>query len=106
MNLKDKPVSEAPSPIWYVYFIRSASGTLYAGITTDLQRRLQEHRGEVPGGAKYLRGKGPLEMVWSESVADRSEASRLESRLKKLNKSHKERLVAGQCGLAALLDDK
>ena len=80
---------------WYVYFIRSAKGSLYAGITTDLQRRLQEHCGDIPGGAKYLRGKGPLELVWNVSVADRSEATRLESKLKKLPKHHKEALVAG-----------
>ena len=90
---------------WHVYLIRSASGSLYAGITTDLQRRLQEHRGDSPGGAKSLRGKGPLEMVWSTEVADRSMASKLESKLKKLPKQHKEALVAGNRSVASLLTD-
>ncbi len=87
-----------------MYLIRSASGALYAGITTDLQRRLQEHQGDLAGGAKSLRGKGPLQLVWSTPVANRSAASRLECKLKRMPKQSKEALVAGSRCIAGLLD--
>ena len=79
---------------WYLYMIRSNYGSLYTGITTDIERRFQEHSGGSKG-ARALRGKGPLELVYCQPVADRSQASRLEAAIKKLTKSKKEQLVAG-----------
>lgn len=78
---------------WYVYMIRCADGSLYTGITTDLARRLNEHQGMNGKGAKSLRGKGPLEMVWHRQAANRSDASKTEYRIKQLSKSKKEQLV-------------
>ena len=80
---------------WFVYMVRNAKGDLYTGITTDLDRRLQEHRSGASKGAKALRGKGPLTMVWTQSAENRSQASKLESHIKRLTKHAKERLVAG-----------
>lgn len=80
--------------VWYVYLIRTRSGTLYAGITTDTERRLKEHTG-ARKGAKNLRGKGPLELVYSEQFANRSAASKIEARIKKLNRLQKEALISG-----------
>jgi putative endonuclease len=80
--------------VWYVYLIRTRNGSLYAGITTDTARRLQEHHGSARG-AKHLRGKGPLELVYHEQFANRSVASKLEARIKKLSKSQKEALISG-----------
>ena len=79
---------------WYVYCIRTARGALYTGITTDTARRLKEHQGGRTG-AKNLRGKGPLQMVYQQQVADRSSAGVLEARIKKLSKKQKEMMVAG-----------
>ncbi len=79
---------------WYVYCIRTARGSLYTGITTDTARRLKEHQcGRI--GAKNLRGKGPLQMVFQQQVVDRSSAGILEARIKKFSKKQKEMLVAG-----------
>ena len=86
-------ISKASS-IWYVYLIRTRHGTLYTGITTDTERRLKEHHAGIRG-AKNLRGKGPLELVYHEQFASRSIASVLEARIKKPTRSQKEEFIAG-----------
>lgn len=85
--------------------LRCADGSLYTGITTDVARRLQEHRNADGNGlgAKYLRGKQPLRLVYQIAVANRSEASKLEYRVKRLRKSDKEALVAEALSLPELL---
>jgi len=65
---------------------------LYTGISTDPDRRLQEHSGSLKG-AKSLRGKGPLTLEWRHGVADRSQASVLEARIKRMNRLQKENLI-------------
>jgi len=87
-----------------LYIVRCADGSLYTGIAIDVERRLVEHaRGNR--GAKYLRGKGPLQLVFSERLGDRSRASQAEFRVKRLDKGQKEQLIAGQHSLAELLGD-
>ena len=81
------------SEIWHVYLIRCADGSLYTGITTDVERRLAEHR--AGKGAKYLRGRGPLELAYSRPIGDRAATSREEARIKRLSKTTKEALIAG-----------
>ncbi|MGO2132949.1 MAG: GIY-YIG nuclease family protein [Halomonas sp.] len=66
--------------VWHLYLIETASGALYTGITTDVQRRLGEHG--TGRGAKALRGKGPLVLVHHEEVGTRSEALKLEAAVK------------------------
>ncbi|MDX3773826.1 GIY-YIG nuclease family protein [Chromatiaceae bacterium AAb-1] len=80
-------------PCWFLYVVRTRSGTLYTGISTDPARRLRQHNGELAGGAKALRGKGPLQLVWQQSFADRSAASVAEAAFKKLGKPRKEQLI-------------
>ena len=84
-----------------LYIVRCADGSLYTGIAVDVARRLAEHAGG-PRGARYLRGKGPLELVFEQPVGDRSYASRLEHRVKRLGRSAKEALIAGHCSLDEL----
>lgn len=78
---------------WHVYMIRCADRTLYTGIAKDVQRRLREHRAAGPKSAKYLRGRGPLELVYQRSVGTHSDALREERRIKRLTKAQKERLL-------------
>jgi putative endonuclease len=78
---------------WTVYILRTASGRLYTGITTDLARRLAQHRGARPRGAKALRGDAPTGVAWSEPAADRSSASRREAAIKKLARADKLALI-------------
>lgn len=79
---------------WFVYLIRTRTKTLYCGITNDLERRFEQHKSGK--GAKYLRGKGPLSLVWSQQVADKSSALKEEIRIKKLGKASKENIVIEQ----------
>jgi len=78
---------------WYVYFLRCSDNSLYAGITTDLHRRLFEHNNSNKLGAKYTRVRRPVELVYSENFPDRKSASQREYQLKQLKKSVKEILV-------------
>ena len=76
--------------------LRCADGTLYTGITTDVERRLAEHNG-LPGaarrGAAYTRARRPVRLVHRETAADRAHASRRELAIKRLDRPAKERLL-------------
>lgn len=76
---------------WYVYILRCGDNSLYTGIATDVDRRLQEHRSGK--GAKYTRGRGPLEIVYRECCGSRSDASKREWQIKQLPREAKERLL-------------
>ena len=72
---------------WYVYMLRCGDDTLYTGITDDVERRLAAHR--AGRGAKYTRGRGPLELVYREEQPDQSAALRREVQIKKLSRREK-----------------
>jgi len=78
---------------WYVYMIKSSDGRLYTGVTTDVERRFSEHSG-TPRGARFFRGRQPVEVVYTENHPDRSSAQRRESVIKKLTKAMKLDLIA------------
>jgi putative endonuclease len=88
--------------VWSVYIIRCADDTLYTGISTAVERRLREHAGGGPRAARYLRGRGPLRLVYACTAGDRAAALRIEHRLKRLPKETKEMLIAGRIALDAL----
>ncbi len=84
-------------PPWFLYIIRCNDNSLYTGITIDLERRFTEHEAQGKKCAKYLKGKAPLSLVFTTAAGqNKSEASRLEYRIKRLSKLKKERLVTGQ----------
>ncbi len=92
---------------WHLYLVRTRLNTIYTGIATDVERRLREHGSGKNNGARYLRGRGPLELVYQVRVGDRSLALRLEYAIKQLPRSKKEMLVASapdRCHLLQLLD--
>lgn len=74
---------------WVVYLLECGDGTLYCGVTTDLPRRLAEHGGELPGGARYTRTRRPVRLAACASMPDRASACRAEARLKRLPKGRK-----------------
>ncbi len=80
---------------WFVYLVRCADNSLYCGVSTDVARRFAEHQSGSVKSARYLRGKGPLMLVFQTPAGCRSEALKLEYRIKKLSKLTKEGLVAG-----------
>ncbi len=67
----------------FVYAILNASGTVYTGQTTDVERRLAQHNGEKPGGAKYTRGRGPWKLVHVEEFESVGEALKRERAIKR-----------------------
>lgn len=75
---------------WYLYILRCGDDTLYTGITTDVQRRLADHR--AGKGAKYTRGRAPLELVYEEKCGTHSDALRREYAVKALPRAEKEKL--------------
>ncbi|NRA53638.1 MAG: GIY-YIG nuclease family protein [Gammaproteobacteria bacterium] len=83
----------AKESAWFVYMVRCRDNSLYSGVTTDLARREHEHNSSVKG-AKYTRVRRPVSLVFSQAVANRSMAGKLEARLKKLTKKNKERLIS------------
>jgi putative endonuclease len=75
------------SPLWTVYILACADGTLYTGITTDLPRRLAQH--EQGKGAKYTRGRGPYTMLYTETCKARGQALKREAAIKALDRAEK-----------------
>lgn len=92
--------------MYYTYIIRCEDGSLYTGITTDVNRRFKEHQGQLAGGAKYTKGRMPvkIEAVWQSD--NRSLASKLEYRIKKLSKTDKELLVSNPKIIEELLEEQ
>lgn len=78
---------------WHVYILRCGDGTFYAGVTDDVVRRLEAHASGK--GAKYVRGRGPLALVWKRRAKDRSAALKLEARIKRLKRPEKLALIDG-----------
>ena len=77
--------------MYFVYILECKDGSLYTGITTDLKRRLQEHKDGI--GSNYTRAHKAQKIVYTESVSNRSEASKRESSIKKLSRTQKLRLI-------------
>ncbi|MGA2507772.1 MAG: GIY-YIG nuclease family protein [Chitinispirillaceae bacterium] len=78
---------------WFLYMVRCGDNSLYTGITTDIGRRIAEHRGKGRRGAKYLRGKGPLKLVYKKKVGTKSQALKMECRVKRMKKKEKEEMT-------------
>ena len=76
--------------VWYVYMLRCGDGSLYTGITDDVEKRLAAHR--LGKGAKYTRGRGPLELVYTEEQQDKSSALKREYEIKQLTREEKAKL--------------
>lgn len=75
---------------WYLYILRCGDGSLYTGITVDVEKRLAAHRSGR--GAKYTRGRGPLELVYSECCGTHSQALHRELEIKALSREEKCRI--------------
>lgn len=75
---------------WKLYILRCGDGSLYTGITTDVEARLEAHR--TGKGAKYTRGRGPLEVVYTEQCASKSDALKRERQIKALPREEKRKL--------------
>ncbi len=82
---------------WYLYILRCGDGSLYTGITTDVDRRLEAHRSGH--GAKYTRGRGPLTLLYRELCGSHSDALKRELAVKQLSRAEKEALIQRNMGV-------
>lgn len=80
---------------WTVYILRCSDGTLYTGITTDVERRVREHNEVDSKSARYLKTRRPVELVYQESARTRGEAMKRERAIKSLPRVRKLRLIRG-----------
>lgn len=79
---------------WYLYILECGDGTLYAGITDDVERRLAQH--SAGKGAKYTRGRGPLKLVYQEICGSHSDALKREHCVHRMTRQEKLNLIAKQ----------
>jgi len=86
-NIVDEQAN--PGGPWWVYMVRCADGTLYTGVTTNLQRRIRQHNGTIKGGAKYTASRRPVVLAGACKAVDRSNAQKVEASLKRLIRSEK-----------------
>lgn len=89
-----RPKRPLPAPArWSVYMIRCRGGALYTGIAQNVRLRLAEHRKPHGKGAKFLRGKGPLRLVFHRELGAKGLALSVEARIKRLSKVQKEAML-------------
>jgi putative endonuclease len=81
-----------PQRWYYLYMVRCNDGTLYTGITTDLDRRIMEHN-TSPRAAAYTRARRPVTLAYHQRHRTRSTASRAEAQIKRLTRAQKESLI-------------
>ncbi|MDD2907642.1 MAG: GIY-YIG nuclease family protein [Candidatus Gracilibacteria bacterium] len=78
---------------YFTYILKCSDETLYTGITTDLERRIKQHNGEINGGAKYTLARKPVELFYFENFENRSDATKRELEIKKMKRKHKLELI-------------
>jgi len=82
-----------PASSWQVYIVCCADGSLYTGITTDLDRRIQEHNSQTQTAARYTRYRQPVELVYNEAARSRGAAAKREYAIKQLDRTQKLALI-------------
>jgi putative endonuclease len=90
---------------WYLYLIRCRDDTLYTGISTDVDRRFAQHKSKGYAGSRYLKGRGPLSLVFKEKLGSKSLALKVEYRVKKMTIARKEKLIKVSGSAADLVKD-
>ena len=100
----DTEVDGTGSEGWSLYLIRTAAGSLYCGVTKDVERRFREHSISGVKAAKSLRGRGPLTLEFQHYIGGRSSALKCEFAVKRLSRSEKEKLISGLRDLPKIID--
>jgi putative endonuclease len=95
MNNRNNDMQNEKQSPWYLYLVQCANSHLYTGITKDVARRFSEHQQGGMKAAKFLKGKGPLTLVYQEVVGSQSQALKRELMIKKLSRAQKLKLING-----------
>ena len=88
---------ESSQTAWFVYLVRCRDATLYCGIAKDLARRVAEHNSPEKG-AKYTRGRQPVQLVYVEAAASRAQATQREGTIKRMSRAEKTALIKSAAG--------
>ncbi len=89
------PAKRADVASWFVYILRCADGSLYTGIATDVDRRVDEHNSDAKAAARYTRSRRPVKLLYREPASDRSAATRREFAIKRASRAEKLALIGG-----------
>lgn len=90
--------------VWSVYLLRNERNALYTGITTQIDRRLSEHREKQTKGARFTRSCREITLVYHCGIGERSQALKVEARIKRLKKYQKEAIVSSGFNRSDLYD--
>ena len=90
--MSDPPETRADASVWFVYIIEASDGSLYTGVTTDVERRFGEHCASSRG-ARFFRGRKPVKVVYTQTHPDRSSALKREAAIKQLTRERKLQLI-------------
>ena len=88
---------------WYLYIIRCSDNSLYTGITIDVARRFEEHCGKGTAGAKYLKSRRPLKLVFQAKIGNRVLAMKVERKVKGLAPDKKKELISGKLKIKEII---
>ncbi|WP_050996076.1 GIY-YIG nuclease family protein [Catenovulum agarivorans] len=101
---KLEQTSKSSQVNWHVYMIRADDNSLYTGVTTDVERRFNEHQSNPKLAAKYFRARKAISLEYSYETQSKKLAYQLEYRIKRLTKSVKEELVAGKVKVEDIIE--
>lgn len=87
-------LSQTKDKNWFIYVVVCFDNSLYCGITTDVERRLNQHNGRIIGGAKYTRSRRPVKLAWNDFCKSRSEALKREYKFKKMSRKNKLKFIS------------
>ena len=90
--------------IWHVYLLRCADGSLYCGVSTDVERRIRQHNGELTGGARCTRARRPVRLAACAACPDQGSALRLERKIKALPKREKLKFLREKGNMPCIRD--
>lgn len=90
--------------LWTVYILRNERNALYTGITTNIERRLNEHKSKLSKGAKFTRACKKLDLVYACEIGERGQALKIEAKIKRLKKDKKEIIVGAGLNYPELYD--
>jgi putative endonuclease len=101
---KGAPTSQLDEKMteWHLYIIQCSDDSFYTGITTNVERRFYEHKMQGRKSAKYVKGRKPLQLVFSAKIGDKGEAYRIEKKVKGLSKEKKKHLICGELTIGDL----
>jgi putative endonuclease len=78
---------------FFTYILKCSDNTLYTGYTDDLEKRLKQHNGDLPGGSKYTRARRPAVISYTEEFTNKSDAMKREAEIKKMSRKEKSFLI-------------